>query len=140
MISRTNKRFYSKRHNTFQYFWWNVFSTTGCSAGQRTTARMNGTSKDGCMSMLASVIGGALLGVVATTLWWMRQARRSRKYVGHSDKKIKVYHTPTFRSARVAWMIAGKRLTNLTHNILRKPATQQLLLGRVGPLHLHTLH
>jgi len=68
---------------------------------------MNGVSKDWSM-LLASALGGALFGVVATTIWWLRRRRRPRTIVGHSAKKIKVYHTATFRSARVMWMIAGK--------------------------------
>jgi len=70
--------------------------------------RMNGVEQVSWTALTASSLGGALFGVVAASLCWLRRGRRSRTVSGHGAKKIKVYHTPTFRSARVAWMIAGK--------------------------------
>jgi len=80
---------------------------------------MNGVIKDGWMSLLATALGGAFFGVIAASIWWTRRNRRSRTIVGQSGKKIKVYHTPTFRSARVTWMIAGKTRTCIFAFLLR---------------------
>jgi len=62
----------------------------------------------GWASLAASTLGGALIGIVAATLWLRRGRRLMTVGDRRADQKIKVYHTPTFRSARVAWMIAGK--------------------------------
>jgi len=88
---------------------------------------MTGFGKDGWMSLVASTLGGTLFGVVATTIWWLRRGRRSRTVVGHGAKKIKVYHTATFRSARVAWMIAGIKLARVCASFIMTDKSLRLI-------------
>ena len=100
---------------------------TRCSEVRCIRSRMTGFGKDGWMSLVASTLGGTLFGVVATTIWWLRRGRRSRTVVGHGAKKIKVYHTATFRSARVAWMIAGIKLARVCASFIMTDKSLRLI-------------
>jgi len=68
---------------------------------------MCGPNEPSWSSLVSSSIRAVVISAFSATYWWLHISR-SNTVAGHSAKKIKVYHTPTFPSARVAWMIAGK--------------------------------